>query len=104
MELMATNKPFSVDPVVQSLAVVAAVAGSTYALVYVPGGCGSQSSVRVLGTLRDDVDDAVDRVCAPNGAAGPANDLDSLDILQQHVLHLPIDTSEERRIDAPPVN
>src|SRR5882672_2315234 len=104
MEFVAADKPFSIYAVVQSIAVVAPVAGCANTLVYISRRCRNQNPVRILGPLSDHVDDPVYRVCPPDSAARPPNDLDPLDILQQCVLHLPIDTSKERRIDAPPIN
>ena len=58
----------------------------------------------VLRALGDDIDDAVYRVCAPDRAAGSANYLNSLDILQQDVLEFPINAREQRGVNAPAVN
>ena len=48
------------------------------------------------GLLRDDVDDAVHGVRAPDRAAGSADDLDPLDVLDREVLLGPDDSAEER--------
>src|SRR6185312_14047024 len=45
--------------------------------------------LRVLGALGNDVDDAVDRVRAPQRAARPADDFDAIDVLEQIVLRVP---------------
>ncbi len=53
---------------------------------------------------RDDVDHAVHRVGTPLRATGPADDLDTLDILHHHILRFPEHAGEERRVDGPPVD
>jgi hypothetical protein len=59
---------------------------------------------RVLGTLGDDVDDAVDGIGAPEGAARAADHLDAVDILEERVLHVPEDAGMERGVDAAAVD
>ena len=53
---------------------------------------------------RDDVDDAVDGVGAPQRRARPADDLDAIDVAEDVVLHVPEDAGEERRVDRAPVD
>jgi hypothetical protein len=53
---------------------------------------------------RDHVDHAVHRVGAPDGAAGTANHFDAFNVLEQRLLHLPVDAAEERRVDAAAVD
>src|SRR5213594_4467298 len=53
---------------------------------------------------RNDVDDAVYRVRAPQRAARAADDFYALDVFDQRVLHVPEHAGEQRRIDAAPVN
>ncbi len=48
----------------------------------------------------DNVDYPVDRIGAPQGRAGPADDLDALHVFQHSVLCLPVDTGEGGIIDA----
>src|SRR5208282_4878404 len=54
-----------------------------------------QSSLRVRSLLRDDVDDPVYRVRAPHRSARSANHLDPVDVLQRHVLRVPINAAEQ---------
>ena len=58
-----------------------------------------ERALRLRGALADHVDHAVDRVGAPDAAARPANDLDSVDIEERHVLRLPEHAREHRRVD-----
>ena len=53
---------------------------------------------------RDDVDDAVHRVRAPQRGAGTGDDFDALDVVHEHVLHVVLDAGEQRRIDAAAVD
>ncbi len=46
-----------------------------------------------------DVDHAVDGVRAPQRGARSANDLDALDVFEKHVLDVPENAGEQRRID-----
>jgi hypothetical protein len=58
----------------------------------------------IFGALGDDVDNPVDGIGSPNGAAGPPDYLNALNVLERSSLGLPIDAREERRIHAPSVN
>ena len=53
---------------------------------------------------RDNIDDTVHCVCAPERATWSAHDFDALDIFEKHVLHVPEHAGVQRRIDASPVN
>jgi hypothetical protein len=52
----------------------------------------------------NDVDHAVDRVHAPQSAAGTADHLDALDVFQHHVRLVPEHAREQRRIHRTPVD
>ena len=68
---------------------------------------GAERQHAALGLARgpgDDVDHAVDRVGAPQRRARPADHLDAVDVLRQHLLHVPVDAAEQRRIDAAAVD
>src|SRR5437773_4998124 len=58
-----------------------------------------QESLRLLGVLRNDVDDTVDGVGAPQRGPGSADDLDPVDVLKGDLLHIPEHTGEQRRVD-----
>src|SRR5579871_3069476 len=49
----------------------------------------SQTALRILGSLGDDVDHAVYSVRAPLRRARPADNLDAVNIFQHSVLHFP---------------
>ena len=57
----------------------------------------------VRGLLRDDIDDAVHGIRAPDRSAGSANHFDAFDVRYRDVLLVPYDAAEERRVDAPAV-
>ncbi len=61
----------------------------------------AQHLARALG---DDVDDAVERVGAPDRRCGTANHLDALDLVEVRRHELPHRQPEEVLVDAPPVN
>ena len=54
---------------------------------------------RVIGSSRDDVDDAVYSVGAPDRGARAANDLDALDGVERNVLRIPENAGEDGRVD-----
>ena len=63
-----------------------------------------EEPLRVLGALRGDVDHAVHRIGAPEGATRTADHLNPVDVLEQVILHIPFNAAIERRVDGPPVD
>ena len=63
-----------------------------------------QPAQRIARVLAGDVDHAVHRIRAEQSAAGPADHLDLLQILQQWRVQFPEHPGVEGRIDAPPVD
>jgi hypothetical protein len=58
-----------------------------------------------LGCIfRDDVDDAIGRVRAPYRPAGPADHLDTFNVRQRNLLHVPIHAREQRGVHATAVD
>src|ERR1035437_2294931 len=53
-----------------------------------------QSAFRGPRTLRDDVNDSIDRVCPPHGSARSPNDFDAIDVFERDVLLVPVDARE----------
>jgi hypothetical protein len=64
-----------------------------------PDVVGHEAALRFARLLRDDVDDAVDRVRAPERCAWAADDLDPVDVFDHRVLHVPLDARIDRRIE-----
>jgi hypothetical protein len=94
----------SVDPVIEAVVFSSSTAAPTLpeiqkALIHRATTCRDKSPSGVFGVPGDDIDHAVDGVRSPDGAARPANDFDTVDILEQRVLHLPIDTVKERVVN-----
>src|SRR5690348_8933928 len=73
------------------LLVLAAVASLSHGLALGAGAGTDQGSLRILCALGDHIDDAIDRVCSPQGASRPADNLDPFNVFQDQVLHVPID-------------
>ena len=92
----AAGEAFGVDAVIEVLAVAAAVAEVDEALLLVAAAGGTSVPVGLLRGLGDDVDDAVDGVRSPDGAAGSADDFDAIDVFEQGVLHFPVGAGEQR--------
>src|SRR5581483_2743309 len=63
-----------------------------------------QTALGIASLLRDDVDDAVDRIRTPDCAARAADNLDAIDVREHDVLHVPVDAFEQRRVDAAAVD
>src|SRR5438876_8503423 len=103
MELWASGEAFPVHAVIKILAVPASIPKIHEALVHVSSARREEHSVRIPGALGNDVDHRVDGVRSPDCATGPANHFDPIDILEQSVLPLPIDTMKKRRINAPAI-
>ena len=59
---------------------------------------------RIGGRPRDDVDDAVDGVGAPDRAARTADHFDAIDVLEHQVFGVPEHAAEERVVDRPAVD
>ncbi len=103
MKLRAPGEGLSIYTVVKTLAVASAVPEIGKALIEISAAGGHQRSMGLLGSFGDDIDDTVDSICSPDGAARASNDFDPFDILKQCVLDLPIDAGEQRRVNAPTV-
>jgi len=91
-----------IDPVTGVLAELAAVTRSPGAFL-VARAQTHEAALGVLRAARDDVDDTVHRVRAPQRATGPTDHLDALDVLEHHVLHSQ-KTRIQRRVDGAAVN
>src|SRR5205814_3931648 len=65
---------------------------------------GDEQALRVFGILRRDVDDAVDRVGAPEGGAGAADHLDPVEVGHDVIERVPVDAGEQRRVHAAAVH
>src|SRR5882762_4060121 len=68
-------------------------------LIDISSANGREHPMGVFRTLRDDIDHRVDGVCSPDGSAGSANHFDPIDIREQCVLHLPINSCKQRRVN-----
>src|SRR6185312_3170588 len=82
----------------------ATVAEIGEALFHIAAAGGNECAARFLRVLRNDIDDAVDCVWPPDGAAGAADDLDAIDVFEQGVLHLPVSACEEGAVDGAAVD
>ena len=92
------------DSIVHATPKLAAILRSSKSLVYVSASRNQQSSMSVSGAFRDDVNHPIHRIRAPYGSTGTADHFDSLDVLQRHILRVPIDPAEKRRINRPAVD
>ncbi len=82
---------------------LAAVAQAGAALIDAAGGA-QEKPLSLRSVLGDDIDDAVDGIGAPHGAARAADNLDAVDIVERHVDHLPRNAGAYRLIDAAAVD
>ena len=103
-DLLVAQERLQIDAIIRLVTDLAAVLrGAERALLGAAAG-GDQAALRVAGAFGDDVDDAVDGVRAPQRPARPAHHLDAVDVLHQHVLHVPEHTGKQRCIDTAAVN
>src|SRR5205823_10900940 len=65
------------------------------ALLLISGAHGSKRSGCFFRFARDDIDNAINGVRPPDGAAGSTDDLDTIDVIHIGVLHLPTSAREE---------
>src|SRR6202022_2891853 len=103
MKLGASNEGFSVDAIIKTFIVPGSIAKMREALVEISAAGGNQRSMSIFSALGDDVYDGIDGILSPDGSARAPNDFDPLNILEQCVLDLPINTREQRRVNAPAV-
>ena len=74
------------------------VACAAEALQLRPTTASRVESPSVWHRFRDDVDDAVHRVGAPQRGPGSADDFNPVDVPEGHILHVPEDAGVERRV------
>src|SRR5262249_42841278 len=89
---------FAVHPVAEGV-VTTPVAPIERSLLDVSGLYGCEHPMRVASALGDDVDDSVYSIRPPDDAAWTGDHLDSLDVLDHHVLHIPVHAAKERGVD-----
>src|SRR6266568_3791303 len=94
-----TIEPSAVDARANMRAQRCSVAYGAEAVLLGATATREQESLRVLGVLRNDIDDAVDGVGAPQRGPGSADDLDPVDVLKGDLLHIPEHTGEQRGVD-----
>src|SRR5712671_5128052 len=104
MEFRSPNEAFAIEPIVQTIAVCASIAGANSALIYSSTAYGCKRPVSVFSAPGDDVDDSIDGVSSPYRPDGATNDFNSFDVLKQSILNLPIYTGIKRRIDTSAVD
>ena len=87
-----------------SLPEMAAVAGAYEILLFISGAAKKQKPLRIPGTFRSDVNDAVDGIRAPKGRARAPNHFDLLQVGQERLLHIPEHARKEWRIKIPTIH
>ncbi len=76
----------------------AAVAKIRERRILIPAAEREQRALAVARVARDDIDDTVDGVRAPEGRARPADHLDPLDVLERVIEHVPEGAAEQRAV------
>src|SRR5207248_10033193 len=74
------------------------------AMLKIAGASNDHSTSRLRCGLGDDINHTVDCIGAPTRSPRPANDFNSVDVLQRNVNSVPVDSGEGRGIDTPAVN
>ncbi len=65
---------------------------------------GDQYTLRIFDLFRDDVDDTIDSVGAPNAGSWPANHFNALNIFENRILRIPVHTRRKRGQDCPAID
>src|SRR5712671_1357004 len=104
VKLRPAAKTHAIHTIVEVVADACAEAESARALIYIAAAYGNERSAAFFGIVRDDVDDSVDGVRSPDGAAGSTNDLDPIDIFEQNILQSPINAGKKRCVHVASIN
>src|SRR6202795_4554851 len=102
--LRAALESQGVHPVVEGAAVAAAKTRIKESLIEVASTHANKLAVRVLAGLGDDINHTVDGVWTPNRTARSTDDLDAINILQEHVLNFPVGARQQGCVDRPAIN
>src|SRR5712672_4419380 len=94
---------FSVSPI-RSVADLASVADAAGASLFSSRSCGHNRGLRIFGLLADNVANAIYSIGAPQHRAWSTDHFNSVDILEQYVLDIPIHAGKQRRIHASAVD
>ena len=87
---------FPVHPVGGVIIDFGAIADSAESFFLGAGSRGEQATLGVLRVFGDDIDDAIDRVGAPEAGPRAADDLDPFDVIEHGVLGIPEDSGKKR--------
>src|SRR5580658_8689488 len=104
MKLGTAVEPHAVDTVVEPPTVRTPVTKAAGALINIAASQRRQPPVGIFRALGDDVDNPVDGVRSPDSAARSPDHLNAFNILERSGLSLPIDSGEQRRVDAATVD
>ncbi len=94
VELILADETLAEEAELEVWAELEALTDGALKAVDLTGQAGGESALGIGGALGDDIDDAVDGVRSPDGAAGAADDLDAVDVVEQDVLDVPVDALE----------
>src|SRR5579862_5060793 len=89
----------AVDSIIAAVALLGAVADGGGGVFLGAEFQIGQTALGIGGGFRDDIDDAIDRVGAPDAAAGAADDFDALDVFEGIIDGVPIDARKNGVID-----
>src|SRR5581483_10240012 len=104
VEFWALREGFSINTIIKRFAIPASVAEIGEPLVNISAAHRDQHPLSVAGIFGNDIYDCVDGICSPNRTARSSNDFDSLNILKQGILHVPINSGKKRRVNGSTVN
>ncbi len=90
---------FRVNPEINIGGERSAVADAGEVMPLRAAACLEVKPLGIAAVLGGDVDHAVDGVGPPKGAAGAADDLDTVHVRQQVILHVPNNAGEQRRVE-----
>src|SRR2546425_358713 len=83
---------------VRGVADLTSITDAARAAFFRPRTCGHDGRLRVFGLLADDVDYAIYCISSPQCSARAPDHFDPIDILEHHILNIPVHTGKQRRI------
>src|SRR5258706_5531918 len=95
---------FCISSIVDIVADLAAVAGAFSSPFFCSGLHRYYSTLGEFGRFSDDVNDAINRIGAPQCRPRTTDDFNAIHIFQHDVLHVPIHSREQGGVDAPAVD
>src|SRR5262249_44836073 len=103
MKFWTTREALRVNAIVE-LVFAGTVANIEEALLNIAAAAARHPPMGHAGALGDDVDHAIDGVRSPDCSSGPANYLNTIDVGEDGILHLPVSPGEQGGVNGATVD